>query len=110
MPEAVGLAAAPLRDATALLNRYVEERKIAGAVAGVARKGRVGYLQAVGVQDVETGIPMSARSLFRIYSMTKAVTAVAVMMLPDEGRLNLTHSGAQYLPEFQNVVVVALNS
>jgi CubicO group peptidase (beta-lactamase class C family) len=105
IPEAAGLAPAPLREATALLTRYVEERKIAGAVAGVARHGKLAYFEAVGVQDLETREPMSERSLFRIYSMTKAVTAVAVMMLRDEGRFSLTDPVAKYLPEFTNVVV-----
>ncbi len=71
-PEAAGLSAARLRDATDLLNRYVSEHRIAGAVAAVARRGQVAYLEAVGVQDLETRAPMTERSLFRIYSMTKS--------------------------------------
>ena len=85
-PEKVGLAAARLDDATELLKRYVAERKIAGAVAAVARRGKLAYLEAVGSQDLAAGTPMTERSLFRIYSMTKSVTAVAVMMLHEEGR------------------------
>src|SRR5215212_6476893 len=76
-PASVGLAAAPLDEATALLKRFVDEKKIAGAVAAVARRGRLAYLEAAGVQDLETRVPMTERSLFRIYSMTKSVTAVA---------------------------------
>ena len=106
-PEAVGLAPARLQEATDLLERYVDERKIAGAVAGVARKGKVAYLEAVGVQDLETRAPMSERSLFRIYSMTKAVTAVAAMILQEEGRFNLSDPVARYIPEFKNVRVAA---
>lgn len=105
-PASIGLAPAPLAEATALLKQFVAERKIAGAVALVARKGRVGYLEAVGLQSLETGTPMSERSLFRIYSMTKAVTAVAVMMLHDEGRFALTDPVSTYLPEFAGVMVV----
>ena len=80
-PESVGLRQAPLDEATTLLQTFVAEQKIAGAVAAVARRGRIGYLEAVGVQDMETRAPMTDRTLFRIYSMTKPVTAVAVMML-----------------------------
>src|SRR5262245_30530229 len=80
-PASIGLSPAPLADATALLKQFVEERKIAGAVALVARRGRIGYLEAIGFQDLESERAMRADSLFRIYSMTKAVTAVAVMML-----------------------------
>ena len=86
-PEAVGLSSDRLREATELLNRYVAEQRIAGAVAAVARRGRVGYLEAVGVQDLQTRVPMTERSLFRIYSMTRPVTAVAVMMLHEAAPL-----------------------
>ena len=70
-PEAAGLSPTRLQEATDLLSRHVAERRIAGAVAAVARRGRIGYVEAVGVQDVTTRAPMTARSLFRIYSMTR---------------------------------------
>jgi len=104
-PDAVGLSAARLRDATDLLNRYVSEHRIARAVAAVARRGQLAYLEAVGVQDLETRAPMTERSLFRIYSMTKSVTAVAVMMLHEERRFSLDDAVATFIPEFKNVVV-----
>ena len=78
-PESVGLDPNRLSEATALLNQFVIDRKIAGAVAAVARDGKVAYLEAVGFQNLESRTPMTERSLFRIYSMTKAVTAVAAM-------------------------------
>jgi CubicO group peptidase (beta-lactamase class C family) len=106
-PQAVGMNAERLREATALLNQYVAERKIAGAVAAVARKGKLAYLEAVGAQDLETRAPMTDRSLFRIYSMTKPVTSVAVMMLHEQGRFALTDPVSKYLPEFKNVFVGA---
>jgi len=109
-PESVGLAPARLQEATDLLTRYVAERKIAGAVAGVARKGKVAYLESVGVQDLETRVPMSERSLFRIYSMTKSVTAVAAMILHEEGKFSLSDPVAKYIPEFKNVKVAAAPS
>ena len=93
--------------ATALLKQYVEEQKIAGAVAAVARKGTIVYLDAVGVQDLATGTRMHERSLFRIYSMTKSVTAVAAMMLFEEGRFSLSDPVSKYVPEFTRVVVLA---
>ncbi len=106
-PEDVGLASARLREATDLLNRFVTERKIAGAVAAVARRGKLVYLEAAGSQDLETRAPMTDRSLFRIYSMTKSVTAVAVMMLFEEGRFGLDDPVSKYVPEFKSVRVVA---
>ena len=106
-PESVGLNAAKLAEATALLKQYVADRKIAGAVAAVARKGKLAYLEAVGVQDLASQTRMTDRSLFRIYSMTKSVTAVAVMMLLDEGKSGLSEPVSKYLPEFRNVRVGA---
>jgi CubicO group peptidase (beta-lactamase class C family) len=105
-PESLGLAPAVLAEATALLRQHVADGKIAGAVAAVARNGSVGYLEAVGVQDLQTMAPMTSRSLFRIYSMAKPVTAVAVMMLNEAGRFQLDDPVAKYLPEFANVKVV----
>lgn len=104
-PVAVGLDPAALGGATALLRQLVAEQTIAGAVAAVARKGQIAYLEAVGVQDIETRAPMTPRTLFRIYSMTKPVTAVAVMMLHDEGRFRLDDPVAKFLPEFADVRV-----
>jgi CubicO group peptidase (beta-lactamase class C family) len=104
-PAAAGLSAMRLREATELLNRYVAEERIAGAVAAVARRGRIGYIEAVGVQDLQTRAPMTAQSLFRIYSMTRPVTAVAVMMLHEEGRFKLDDPVANFIPEFRSVVV-----
>ena len=105
-PASVGLAPAVLEEATALLTRLVADHKIAGAVAAVARRGTVGYLQAVGVQDLSTRTPMTERSLFRIYSMAKPITAVAVMMLFDEGKFRLDDPVEKYLTEFAQVQVV----
>lgn len=105
VPRDVGLSAAALDEATALLRRFVADQKIAGAVAAVARHGKLAYLEAVGSQSLEPRVAMSTQSLFRIYSMTKSVTAVAVMMLVEEGRLTLADPVANYLPEFADVRV-----
>jgi CubicO group peptidase (beta-lactamase class C family) len=106
-PASVGLDALKLTGATALLRTLVADGAIAGAVAGVARDDKVAYLEAVGVQDVSTRAPMTERSLFRIYSMTKPITAVAVMMLHGEGKFRLDDAVSKYLPEFANVKVGA---
>ena len=106
-PASVGLATDPLDEATGLLKRFVDEKKIAGAVAAIARKGKLAYIETAGVQDLETQTPMTERSLFRIYSMTKPVTAVAVMMLQEAGRFSLTDPVSKYLPEFKDVRVLS---
>ncbi|MFN7983240.1 MAG: serine hydrolase domain-containing protein [Vicinamibacterales bacterium] len=102
---AAGFDDAPLQAATAVLQKHVDEHKVAGAVAMAARHGQLGYVAAVGYQDIEQRVPMTERTLFRIYSMTKPVTAVAVMMLVEQGRLQLDDPVAKYLPEFSTVVV-----
>jgi CubicO group peptidase (beta-lactamase class C family) len=104
-PESVGLSSPRLRQATGLLQQYVTDRKIAGAVALVARHGKLAYLEPIGFQDLVTRTAMDARSIFRIYSMTKSVTAVAAMMLHEEGRFALGDPVAKYLPEFERVTV-----
>ena len=106
-PESVGLSSATLREATALVQQFVADRKIAGAVAAVARKGQLAYLEAVGVQDLESKAPMTERSVFRIYSMTRPITAVAAMMLHEEGKFRLEDPISKYLPEFRRVMVAA---
>ncbi len=105
-PESIALNPTALAEATALLRQYVADGKIAGAVAAVARNGSLGYLEAVGVQDLDSRAPMTPRTLFRIYSMAKPVTAVAAMMLHEEGRFQLDDPVAKYLPEFATVKVV----
>jgi CubicO group peptidase (beta-lactamase class C family) len=105
-PMVAGLASEPLQEISAVLQETVADRGIAGGVVGVARGGQVAYLESVGLQDVATGTPMTDRSLFRIYSMTKAVTAVAAMILHEEGRFELSDPVSMYLPAFERVVVL----
>jgi CubicO group peptidase (beta-lactamase class C family) len=94
-----------LSQSTLLLQRYINSNKTAGAVALLARHGRVAYSATVGYQDRASRRPMTERTLFRIYSMTKPVTAVAVMQLWEQGRFKLDDPVSAYLPEFSRVVV-----
>jgi CubicO group peptidase (beta-lactamase class C family) len=105
-PASVGVSAERLAEATTLLNQFVRDGKTAGAVAAVARHGKLVYLESVGVQDLASGVPMTQRSLFRIYSMTRAVTSVAVMMLYEQGKFQLDDPVAKYIPEFASVKVM----
>jgi CubicO group peptidase (beta-lactamase class C family) len=100
-PEAAGLKAEGLRRLDALLTDAVERKQIAGAVALLARRGKVGYLRAVGMQDVEAGKPMTPDTLFRIASMTKPITSVAALMLVDDGKLRLNDPLSKYVPAFR---------
>lgn len=104
-PETVGMSTERLQQATAILRQAVADRAVAGGVAAVARRGKLIYLEPFGLQDLQTKSAMTEESLFRIYSMTKAVTAVAVMMLKDEGKLQLSDPASKYLPAFKAVQV-----
>jgi len=90
---------------TAFLNAEVDKKAIPGAIVIMARDGRVVYEQAVGFQDREKGLPMKTDAIFRIASMTKPITSVAVMMLAEEGRIGLLAPVSQYLPEFKDLRV-----
>ena len=78
--------------------RLIGSRQLAGAVTAVARQGTVVHLHAHGMMDIAHGRPAAEDTIFRIYSMTKAVGTVAAMMLCEEGRLALDAPGADYLP------------
>jgi CubicO group peptidase (beta-lactamase class C family) len=104
-PEAVGLRVEKLREADALLAQYARDHKIAGAVAAVARHGKLAWIDAVGMQDLATQSAMHDNAVFRIYSMSKPVTAVAAMILHEQGRFALDDPVARYLPAFDGVVV-----
>jgi CubicO group peptidase (beta-lactamase class C family) len=105
-PETAGLASAPLDEISALLDEFVEAGHLAGVVVGVARGGNIAYLDAAGVQDLASGSPMTERSIFRIYSMAKAVTAVGAMMLHEEGKFELDDPVSDYMPAFERLQVL----
>lgn len=94
--------AARLREIPARLQRFVEGGQIAGAVTLVARHGQVISREAVGQADLATGRPMRTDSLFWIASMTKPMTAAAVLALQDDGKLSVQDPVAKHLPEFKN--------
>lgn len=81
--------------------------KIPGAVALVARNGEVAYYKRFGFADIDAQTPMQLDSIFRIASMTKAVTSVAAMMLYEQGHFQLNDSLAKYVPEFANMTVIS---
>jgi CubicO group peptidase (beta-lactamase class C family) len=103
--EVVGLSSQRLGRIGEVLQRSVEEGKLGGAVALVAREGKVAYLQAFGKLDPATGAAMTTDAIFRIASQTKALTSVAVMILFEEGRLLLGDPVSKYIPEFAKTTV-----
>ena len=106
-PAAVGLSAERLERLAAGMQRMVDDGQLAGIVTMLARRGQVALVDAVGVQDVETARPMSPDTIFRIWSMTKPVTGVALMMLYEEGKWRLNDPVSQYIPEFSDFKVYA---
>jgi len=104
-PEDVGLSAAALDRLSAALQARIASGHIPGAVALVARHGKVVYFEAFGRRDPATDAPMTRDAIFRIYSMTKAIVSVGVMMLWEEGRLLLNDPIARYIPAFAETMV-----
>jgi CubicO group peptidase (beta-lactamase class C family) len=96
--DSVKISEIPMR-----MQQFVNEKKIAGAVTLVARNGQIASFEAVGFQDIEKKIPMHRNTIFRIASMTKPFAAVAIMMLSEEGKLQITDPVGKYLPEFRNM-------
>lgn len=105
IPEDVGLSSQRLNRIAEIFNAKVREGEIPGYVALVARNGKIAYFEAHGVQNPNTGKPMSRDSIFRIYSMTKPVTSVAAMILVEEGKMKLSDPVSKYLPELANLNV-----
>ena len=99
-PADVGLCPERTKRLMDVLRHEVDSGRLPGAVAMIARRGQIGLLQAVGQQDPATGTPMQINSIFRIYSMTKPVVSVAVMMLVERGQLLLSDPVSRWLPEF----------
>lgn len=104
-PEEVGLATPRLARIGEALGREIERHRIPGAVALVARRGKLAYFESFGARDPASGAPMGKDAIFRIYSMTKPIVSVAAMMLVEEGRLLLSDPLARYLPEFAEMKV-----
>ena len=108
-PEDIGLSAARLARLGRVLQDEVERGRVPGAVALIARGGRVGYFESFGLRDPAAAAPMTKDAIFRIYSMTKPLTSVAAMMLWEEGRFLLSDPIAKYLPEFADVAVAVVD-
>src|SRR5208282_4248310 len=105
-PESVGLSAERLERISKTVQRSIDDKRIAGAVTLVLRHGQVAWFKAQGMADRESGKAMRLDTMFRICSMTKPITSVAVMMLYEEGYFLLEDPISKYLPEFKNPKVL----
>jgi CubicO group peptidase (beta-lactamase class C family) len=101
-PETVGLSPERLERIATEVQRSIDDKRIAGAVTLVMRHGQMAWFKAQGMADREAGKPMRTDNMFRICSMTKPVTSLAVMMLYEEGHFLLEDPISKFLPEFRN--------
>jgi CubicO group peptidase (beta-lactamase class C family) len=95
--------------APSLNDLYLKNGKFPGFVSAVARKGKVVHYETIGFADLETGESLKKDSLFRIYSMSKPITGVALMILLEEGKLRLNDPVSLYIPEFGKTKVLVVN-
>jgi CubicO group peptidase (beta-lactamase class C family) len=105
-PADIGLHPQRTQALVNVLRECVDRQHIPGAVLLIARQGRIGLLEAVGQQDPTVGTPMRTDSIFRIYSMTKPLVSMAVMMLVERGRLLISDPVSHWLPEYEGQPVL----
>jgi CubicO group peptidase (beta-lactamase class C family) len=104
-PAAGALAAERLKRLDRVLQKYVDDNQVAGAVALVLRNGKPAYERAVGWSDKEAGRKMTANTIFRIASQSKAITSTAVLILVEEGKIGITEPVSHFIPSFANTTV-----
>ena len=105
-PESVGMSGGRLEQLVAATQEFVDEGKFAGVLAMVAREGRIVHVSAVGQRGVDDDRPLTEDALFRIYSMSKPITAVTAMMLYEEDAFELDDPVAKFLPELKKLEVL----
>ena len=103
--QSVGISADSLNVATKRLHKYVDEGKLPGTYVKIIKDGKVVYDDKYGFIDIDKKKPIEENSLYRIFSMTKPITAVAIMSLYDQGKLNLDDKVSKYIPEFLDTQV-----
>ena len=101
-PDSLGLSAVRLQRASDAFKREVDKGTIPGVTLLVARKGRIGWFEAIGRQSPTADAAMAKDSIFRIFSMTKPIVSVGIMMLVEDGQLLLGDAVAKFIPEFAN--------
>lgn len=106
-PESVGMSSERLQRLDRYLESQIVQRRKAGAVVLIARHGRIAWQKAYGVMDLASGAPMRNDAIFRLFSMTKPVTSVALLTLYEQGKFQLTDPLEMYLPAFKDVRVFA---
>jgi len=106
IPERVGFSSERLMRIDRVMQGYVDDGRLAGLITTVARRGETVHLSKYGMMDIEAGRPMAFDALFRIASMTKPVTSVAMMMLYEQGYFHLHTPICDFIPEFKDAKVL----
>lgn len=104
-PEAVGMSSQRLQRLNTVLENYVENKQLPGAVVMISRKGKIVHTATVGYRDYETKDPIRENTIFRIASQTKAIVSVGIMTLLEQGKLLLDDPVGNYIPEFNTTTV-----
>ena len=105
VPEEVGVSAERLERIRPVMQDYVDKGQLPGFLTVVARRGKIVHFETIGMRDVENKKPVEADTIYRIYSMSKPITSVAVMMLYEEGHFQLDTPVSKFIPEFENMKV-----
>ena len=105
VPEDVGMSTSRLERIAPVMQRWVDDGKIPGALTMIAREGRLVHFEKFGMQDVATAKPIEFDTILRIYSMTKPITSIAVMMLYEEGHFQLGTPVSELIPAFKDMQV-----
>ena len=106
-PEAVGMSAQRLARINVKLQEYVDQAKAPGFITLVARDSEVVHFAACGWRDVENQLPVEENTIFRIYSMTKPITSIALMMLHEEGKFQLFEPVSRYISAYGTTKVLS---
>jgi CubicO group peptidase (beta-lactamase class C family) len=104
-PEDVGLSSERLQRINQFVQRYMDAKEITGAVSMVARRGKIAHFEAQGLMDLEAKTAMRKDAIFRMASMSKPVTGVAILMLVEEGKVRLTDPVSRFIPGFKDLQV-----
>ena len=105
VPEEVGVSAKHLERIRPTMQDFVDKENLPGFLTVVARHGKIVHFETVGMRDIENNKPMESDTIFRIYSMSKPITSVVVMMLYEEGKFQLDTPVSDFIPEFKNMKV-----
>jgi CubicO group peptidase (beta-lactamase class C family) len=101
-PESIGLSSVRLQRMSDAFKREIDKGTLPGATVMVARKGQIGWFDALGKQSPDASTPMAHNTLFRIFSMTKPIVSVGIMMLVEDGHLLINDPVAKFIPEFSD--------